>query len=190
MVNAAVDLFHKNGVNATSVDQILAESGTGKGQFAHYFKNKEGLVRAAIAHVREVVKGGHATTTYKVRTWKQMDNWFRTYVDYQRSIDFERSCPIGTIGNDLTGEQADLRKEVQSFLSWGQSELAKFFAERVRAGELSPRTRPRALADFCMTVVQGGMLLAKINRNPAMFENAAKQASAYIKSLRIRKRPR
>jgi AcrR family transcriptional regulator len=188
MVNAAVDLFHKNGINATSVDQVLADSGTGKGQFAHYFKNKDGLVRAAITHLHEVIKGGYAPTTYEVRTWKEMDNWFRTYVDYQRSIAFERSCPIGTIGNDLTSAQDDLRKEVQTFLSWGRSELAKFFADRVRAGELPSRTRPRALADFCMTVVQGGMLLSKINRSPAMFENAAKQASAYINSLRIRKR--
>ena len=86
MVNAAVDLFHKNGINATSVDQVLAESGTGKGQFAHYFKNKDGLVRAAITHLHEVIKGGYASTTYEVRTWKEMDNWFRTYVDYQRSI--------------------------------------------------------------------------------------------------------
>src|SRR6266852_1400144 len=38
---AAADLFHKQGVVATSPDQIIDASGTGKGQFYHYFKNKE-----------------------------------------------------------------------------------------------------------------------------------------------------
>src|SRR5262245_32930759 len=40
---AATDLFHKQGVSATSPDQVIEASGTGKGQFYHYFRNKEGL---------------------------------------------------------------------------------------------------------------------------------------------------
>jgi AcrR family transcriptional regulator len=35
----ALDLFHENGINATSVDDILEASGTGKSQFYYYFKD-------------------------------------------------------------------------------------------------------------------------------------------------------
>lgn len=190
MVNAAINLFHRHGVNATSVDRILAESGTGKSQFTHYFKNKAGLVHAAIMHLHEIVKSGEAPTGFRVKTWKDMDNWFQTYINFQRSVDFDRSCPIGTIGNDITSAQDDLRTDVQLFLGWGRSELTQFFAERVRARELPAGTHPQALADFCMTIVQGGMLLTKINRSPDMFESAAGQARAYIRSLRESKMPR
>jgi AcrR family transcriptional regulator len=40
---AAADLFHKQGVHATSPDEVIEASNTGKGQFYHYFKSKEGL---------------------------------------------------------------------------------------------------------------------------------------------------
>jgi len=33
MIRAAADLFHKQGVRATSPDQIIEASATGKGQF-------------------------------------------------------------------------------------------------------------------------------------------------------------
>jgi len=36
MVQAALDLFRAHGVNGTSIDQVLARSKTGKGQFAPY----------------------------------------------------------------------------------------------------------------------------------------------------------
>ncbi|MCA9399346.1 MAG: TetR/AcrR family transcriptional regulator [Candidatus Omnitrophica bacterium] len=44
MLRTAFDLFHQKGVNATSVDEVLEKSGTGKSQFYYYFKSKEGLV--------------------------------------------------------------------------------------------------------------------------------------------------
>ncbi|RZA07732.1 MAG: hypothetical protein EOO68_02990 [Moraxellaceae bacterium] len=115
-----------------------------------------------------------------------MDQWFQTFIDFQASVNFERSCPIGTIGNDLTNNQESLRKEVIDFFSWSRARLAQFFDERKHAGDLSTKVDPEALADFCISVMQGGMLLTKINRSSDMFENAAGQARAYIKSLRIK----
>jgi len=48
MIKAALALFHKRGVPATSVDAVLGRSKTGKSQFTHYFKNKDGLVLSTL----------------------------------------------------------------------------------------------------------------------------------------------
>ena len=42
IIHVAADLFHKEGVHATSPDEIIEASGTGNGQFYYYFKSKEG----------------------------------------------------------------------------------------------------------------------------------------------------
>lgn len=185
MVHAAIDLFHRQGVHATSIDQILESSGTGKSQFSHYFKTKEGLVHAALTCLHDVIESGEAVTGYDITSWKQMDQWFQSFIDFQKSTNFERSCPIGTIGNDVTDNQENLRKDIVDFFSWSRARLARFFEERKNAGELLSKVDPEALADFCIAIMQGGMLLTKINRNSDMFENAASQARAYIKSLRV-----
>ena len=44
IVKAAWTLFHKNGYEQTTVDEIIAASKTSKGTFYHYFKGKEELL--------------------------------------------------------------------------------------------------------------------------------------------------
>lgn len=39
IIASAADLFHKQGVHATSPDDVIENSDTGKGQFYHYFKS-------------------------------------------------------------------------------------------------------------------------------------------------------
>ncbi|HEU5399436.1 MAG TPA: TetR family transcriptional regulator [Gammaproteobacteria bacterium] len=188
MIEAALDLFHRQGVNATSIDQVLALSHTGKSQFSHYFKTKDGLIQASLEYLSKVIRSGESPSSYEIKTWEDMERWFQQYIDYQKAVDFERSCPLGTIGNDISNEQPMLRMEVRLFLEWARGKLARFFAERQAAGELQPSAQPEALADFCLSIMQGGMLLTKMKRDSDMFEHAAAQANAYIKSLRVQPR--
>ena len=128
-------------------------------------------------------------TGYDVHTWKDLDGWFDQYISFQESVGCARSCPIGTIGADVTEEAELLRGDLRLFLAWSRGRLARFFAERKAAGELVPSARPEVLADFCIAVMQGGMLLTKMKRDSDMFEAAAAQARAHLRSLRVR-RPR
>ena len=164
MINAAIDLFHRFGVNATSVDQLLEKSGTGKGQFTHYFKNKDGLVKASIGYLSDLIQSGNVPTVYQVLTWSEMDRWFQSFIDFQKSVDCERSCPIGTIGNDISNEQQELREEIIKFLDWSRSELGRFFKEKKLSGELATNAQPEGIADLCISVMQGGMLLSNESR--------------------------
>lgn len=184
MINSALELFHAQGVNATSIDQILAQSGTGKSQFSYYFKNKDGLIRATLDFLTGVIKSGESPTGYEINTWKEMEKWFSTYIEFQKSVNFKLSCPLGTIGNDLNDNQELLRQEVRIFLEWSRGKIARFFAERKVAGDLPPKVSPDSLADFCISIMQGGMLLTKIKRDSDMFENAAREAVNYLRLLR------
>jgi AcrR family transcriptional regulator len=173
------------GVSAASgVDQILERSSTGKSQFTHYFGNKEGLVRAAIQFLDEVIRRGQAPTGYDVQTWQDFDRWFDRYIAFQHETECQRACPVMTIGNDLGDAQSAPRRDIQQFLSWSRGRLARFFAERRAAGELVAHADPDQLADLCIAVMQGGMLISKVNRDTDLFENAAAQARAYVHSLR------
>jgi TetR/AcrR family transcriptional regulator, transcriptional repressor for nem operon len=186
MIDAAVDLFHLQGVKGTSVDEVLAKSATGKGQFTHYFRTKDSLVHAVLQHLHEAIQGGFTPTGYDVRTWEDLDRWFARYLEFQRSVNLERSCPIGTIGNDVHDQQPLLRQDVRLFFEWARGTLGRFFAERRAAGELPPESDPDALADLCLTVMQGGMLITKITRSTRTFENAARQALAFVGAARVR----
>lgn len=184
MINAALELFHKQGVNATSIDQVLSRSGTGKSQFSYYFKTKDGLIRATLHFLTEVIKSGEAPTGYDIHSWQDMEKWFQNYIEFQKSVKYELSCPIGTIANDLSNDQEILRQDVRLFLEWSRGKIARFFVERKAAGEFEAKVNPDSLADFCISLMQGGMLLTKMKRDSDMFENAAREAIQYLRMLR------
>lgn len=184
MVDAALELFHRNGVNGTSVDDVLEASGTGKSQFSHYFKTKEGLVHAVLQHLHDVVRDGKSASRYDIGSWEELEGWFDRFVEFQKSVGYEKSCPLGTIGNDVTDEQTLLRQDVRLFFQWCRGGLARFFAERRAAGELPAGADPDGLADLFIAVMQGGMLVTKVTRSPDAFRGAAAQALAHVKSLR------
>ncbi len=184
MIEAALDLFHQKGVNGTSVDQVLAKSKTGKSQFSHYFKNKEGLIHSVIEYLHEIIKAGQTPTGYDVNTWEDLNSWFDKYIYFQKSVKYERSCPLGTISADITNDQKLLRQDILRFLEWCRSKLTRFFAERKAAGDFVSDVDPEGLADLCISVMQGGMLLTKMARGSEMFESAAKQTLSLIHSLR------
>jgi AcrR family transcriptional regulator len=185
MIQTAFDLFHQQGVNATSVDEILARSGTGKSQFYHYFKNKEGIVHAVLQHFYERLKSNQSPIKNEIESWEDLEHWFQFFITAQKAMKCERSCPIGTIGNDLSDSQELLRQDVRLIFDLTRHSLARFFSGAKAKGEIPATVDPDALADFCFTIMQGGLLVAKIQRESAPFENAAAHAMAYLKSLKI-----
>src|SRR5258708_26817399 len=58
IVERAADLFAERGIAATSVDEVLAAAGAGKGQFYHYFRGRDELATAAVGYrCAQVVAG-------------------------------------------------------------------------------------------------------------------------------------
>ena len=183
MVESALQLFHQQGIHATTVDQVLEKSGTGKSQFYHYFKNKEGLIHAVLVNFYNLLRSGSVVRT-RFESWSDLKKWFRFFIDYQKSIHHSRSCPVGTIGNDLTSDQELLRQDVRLIFECMKGSLTDFFSRMKERGDLPPQTDPQGLADFCFTIMQGGLLVSKIKRESAPFENSVAHAMRYLHSLR------
>ncbi len=183
MVDTAQRLFHQQGIHATTIDQILAESNTGKSQFYHYFKNKEGLIHAVLTTFYSRLKTQNHVVSKRIESWMDLKQWFSFFIEYQRSIAFTKGCPVGTIGSDLTQDQELLRQDVRLIFEYTKGILADFFSLMIGRGELPAETNPNELADFCFTIMQGGLLVAKIKRESAPFENAVEHAMLYLQKI-------
>src|SRR5438132_14239900 len=84
IIRVAADLFHKQGVGATSPDQIIEASATGKGQFYHYFKSKEGLVHGVLEFYLDSIRSGSSPVNYDIQSWDDLEGWFSVQVELQR----------------------------------------------------------------------------------------------------------
>jgi TetR/AcrR family transcriptional regulator, transcriptional repressor for nem operon len=184
IIRTAADLFHKQGARATSPDEIIEASRTGKGQFYHYFKSKEGLVHEVLQTYLDEIKGGTARINYEINSWKDLEQWFVAQVELQKNYEMTRGCPFGTLGNEVTVNDELIRQDLSLIFELMKHKLAAFFIKEKAKGNLVKRADTDRMADFCIAAIQGGMLMGKIKRSSHTVEIAVQEAIAHLKSYR------
>jgi AcrR family transcriptional regulator len=178
---AAADLFHKQGVAATSPDEIIEASGTGKGQFYHYFKNKQGLVHEVLQTYLEAIRNGGGPLNYEISSWDDLERWFGAQVALQKSYRMTRGCPFGTIGNEVTQNDELIRQDLSLIFEVAKTKLATFFVREKAGGRLNSDAHEERLADFCLATIQGAMLMGKVKRDSNLVEDVVHQAMAHLR---------
>ncbi|HKF57004.1 MAG TPA: TetR/AcrR family transcriptional regulator [Blastocatellia bacterium] len=190
IIQAAADLFHKQGVHLTSPDQIIEASGTGKGQFYYYFKNKEGLVHEVLQNHLEMIKTNQAPVSYNVNSWQELEQCFLMHIELQKRFDMTRGCPIGTVGNEVTEHDELIRQDVSLIFEVIKNKFAAFFIREKAKGNLSDDANEEQLANFCIATLQGAMLLGKVQRSSRPVEAAIREALEQVQRYVIKSRKR
>jgi TetR/AcrR family transcriptional repressor of nem operon len=183
IIQAAADLFHKQGVHATSPDEVIEASDTGKGQFYHYFKNKEGLVHEVLQGHLDAIRTGTAPLEYDVDSWEDLERWFASDLELQKRFRMTRGCPFGTIGNEVTENDELIRQDLSLIFEVVKNKLAAFFIKEKARGAILASADEDALAEFCIATVQGAMLVGKIKRNSRTVEATVREALSHLRHL-------
>src|SRR5215471_5788466 len=181
IIRAAADLFHKQGAGATSPDQVIEASGTGKGQFYHYFKSKEGLVHEVLQTYLDDIAKGTAPLSYEINSWEDLERWFFSNIELQKRFNMTRGCPFGTIGNEVTENDELIRQDLSLIFEAVKNKLAAFFVKEKANGRLSTEASEERMADFCVAVIQGAMLMGKIKRDSQPVETTVREALTHLR---------
>jgi AcrR family transcriptional regulator len=181
ILTVAADLFHKQGVAATSPDQIIEASGTGKGQFYHYFRNKEGLVHEVLLAYLDSIWKGDGPLAYDIASWADLEQWFKTQLALQKGFRMTRGCPFGTIGNEVTENDELIRQDLSLIFEVAKAKIATFFIREKASGRLDPSAREEQLADFVLATLQGAMLMGKVKRSSQLVESVAHEAMNHLR---------
>ena len=182
IIRVAAELFHQKGARATSPDEIIEASRTGKGQFYHYFKSKEGLVHEVLQTYLAEINTATSPVNYEINSWRDLQTWFLAQLDLQKGYEMTRGCPFGTLGNEVTDNDELLRQDLSPIFEVVKNKLAAFFVREKARGSLVKRADPEHLADFCIASMQGAMLMGKIKRSSQTVETTVQEALAHLKS--------
>ena len=186
IIRAAADLFHQKGARATSPDEIIEASRTGKGQFYHYFKNKEGLVHEVLQAYVDEIKTGTSQIDYEISSWRDLEKWFLAHLKLQQKYHMTRGCPYGTLGSEVSADDELIRQDVSLIFELVKRKLATFFIEEKAKGRLRARANTERMAHFCVAAVQGAMLMGKVERSSRPVEEVAREAIAHLRSYLVK----
>lgn len=186
IMRTAADLFHQQGARATSPDKIIEASRTGKGQFYHYFKSKEGLIHEVLQTYLAEIKTAAAPVNYEIHSWRGLQMWFLSQLDLQKRYEMTRGCPFGTLGNEVSDDDELVRQDLSLIFEVIKNKLAAFFVREKAKGSLVKRADPEHLADFCIASIQGAMLMGKIKRSSQTVETTVQETLAHLKSYLVK----
>lgn len=182
IIDAACALVYDDGVAATSVDHVLAASGTGKSQFYHYFAGKQDLLAAVIGRQLDRVLASQPRLE-GLSTWRDFDQWAADVVALHTTPAGPLACPLGCLVGELDSEPALARALDDAYRRW-EAPLAAGLRTLRDNGELRTAADPDRLAASTMAALQGGLMLAHLRGDVTVLADALAMALDHLKSHR------
>ena len=180
IVFAAMRLFAQKGYGSTSVADILLAAEANPGSLYHFFPGKQDVLIAVL----QMYLGGIQPMLLEP-AWVGVDDpierVFALLAAYRRALvstNETYGCPIGSIALELHEPDEPVRKLLAAnFDGWVNAIEACF----VEAGTRLPKSVDRrALAIFALTTMEGGVMLARTERDIAPFDTSVRMLRDYV----------
>jgi AcrR family transcriptional regulator len=166
IVERAAELFAERGIAATTVDEVLAAAGAGKGQFYHYFRGRDELAAAAVGYRCAQTVTGLTQALGEVSSLSELEQALAGFV-----AGFELAgmpgCPIGTLAAEVAGRNEDARLETAAGFDAWERLLADALERMRQRGELRADVSPAILAAGLLASIEGGMVLSQARKDIA-----------------------
>ena len=183
IVEAAAGLIYERGVAGTSLDDIRSAAGVSGSQLSHYFAGKDELVQAVIGYQAATITGNQRQadlgSPQGLRAWRDM------VIAQVKSSQGQGGCPLGSLAGQLAETDPDARALLAGGFGQWQAAIGEGLRRLHQAGQLPDGTDPDALAVTLLATLQGGLLLAQVQRDPRPLEIAVDTLLQLARSGRL-----
>ena len=167
IVEAAAALIHEHGVAATTLEDVKAAADVSGSQLYHYFSDKNELVQAVIDYQADTIVKHNRQA---LGSPKGVEAWRKMVVTGVRSTQGKGGCALGSLG----GQLAESDPEARALIAAGFDQWAAALSDGLRSlhadGKLPSDIDPDDLATTLLATLQGGLLLAQVQRSTRPFE--------------------
>lgn len=183
IIEAAMELFWLKGYGSTSIADILSRTQLNSGSLYHFFPGKQDVLVAVLEAYRD---GIHAMLLEPAWAGEPdpVERVFKLLALYRGLIlqtECSYGCPIGSLALELHEADPAVRHRLaENFQAWVAAVRACFEAAGDR---FPPATDFQALAEFVLTVMEGGVMQARTYRDVGYFDRNVAQLRAHIDLL-------
>ena len=189
LVVAARRLMEVRGYQNTSLDDVLRESGVGKGNFYHHFRSKEDLGYAILDQI---------ISSFLERTLEpcfsdleghrlnQIRCFLARVLEYQRERRCVGGCAMGNLASELSDVHEGFRARLASVFTAWQERLTLALREAQTRGEVVSGCQPEGVAHFLVAALEGSILLSKVTKNIGVMEQCVLEIERYLALYEVR----
>jgi AcrR family transcriptional regulator len=183
IIQAAMELFWLKGYNSTSVADLLSRTQLNSGSLYHVFPSKQDVLVGVLEAYRDGIDEmllepawGHVADPIE-KIFALLQNYRTMLVE----SDCTYGCPIGSLALELHEPDPRVRELLaKNFENWSLAIERCLDAANDR---LAPGTDKRALAQFVLTAMEGGVMQARTHRDVSYFDRAVAQLRAHFALL-------
>ena len=122
ILEVATRLMTVRGYHRTSLDEVLRESGAGKGNFYHYFRSKEDLGYAILDRLLERFQARMLAPIFedgRRSPLSQVEAFLDQILATQRARNCVGGCPLGNLATELADAHEGFRRRLaEGFDRW------------------------------------------------------------------------
>jgi len=172
VLDAACALFAEKGVRATTLDEIGAAAGVGRGQLYHFFAGKADLVADVVGLQVERIVDPIRPAVDAMSTADDVRNFCEAIISLHDSSEKIR-CPLGSLVPQLDDDNTAREVLKAGFTQW-EALLADGLRRVADSGGLISGADPAVVAGGLLAAYQGGMLLADVTGDVESLRRALK----------------
>jgi AcrR family transcriptional regulator len=181
IVERAAELFAERGIAATSVDEVLAAAGAGKGQFYHYFRGRDELAAAAVGFRCAQVVAGLTPALGAVSSLAGLEQALAGFVAGFEQLGMP-GCPIGTLATEVAGRNEEARLQAAAGFDAWELLLADALERMRQHGELRADAPLAVLAAGLLASIEGGMVLSQARQDMTSLRVAVEAGLAHVRT--------
>ena len=169
IVQEAAALIHERGVAGTTLEDVKVAAEVSGSQMYHYFPDKNELVQAVIDYQAGTIVSHqrHALSSANgVEAWRNM------VITAAKRTEAKGGCPLGSLGGQLAESDPEARSLIAAGFQRWTTEISEGLRSLQAGGQLPPGIDPDDLAVTLLATLQGGLLLAQVQRSTRPFETA------------------
>lgn len=182
VVEASRDLFWDQGYAATSIDDLSAATGLGRGSFYKAFGDKHSMfVRSLELYCSEAVDGIRVELrNTDLSAYDRLVAHVRGAAASAAADTDRRGCLLAKSAAELSSTDPEVAKHVKRTLDAWLRELAATISAAQADGDIPSETDAKAMASLLLAVLRGMEALRKGGASAATVKSAAEQAIALL----------
>jgi TetR/AcrR family transcriptional regulator, transcriptional repressor for nem operon len=183
IVEKAAPLFNKKGYAGTSLADIMEATGLAKGGVYGNFKNKDEIAAQSFEYAYLKIKNAVLMKmSYCHSIPAKLISILNFYRNYITNPPIEGGCPLLNTSVEADDNFPFLKTRARAAQNEMLDSLTKLFQAGKKNGELKPGIQPQREAENMYAMIEGAIVMAKINDNPTILHRILDRIREHIEN--------
>lgn len=183
ILDVATRLMALRGYHSTSLDDVLSESGVGKGNFYYYFRSKEELGHAILDRIVRRFVERTLDPCFSDPSMGPLDRircFFNRVLEMQREKNCVGGCPMGNLASELSDVHEGFRQRLADIFTVWRERVTIALRQAQMEGNLRSDCNPARLAHFLVAGLEGAILMTKLTKDIQTMETCVGELKAHL----------